>query len=79
MIRSEGAMRGMITGENLSDKKLLEKVLASPSMNGLDLCQKVTTSKSYSLTSNISKKSKFRIAIYDYGIKRNILREFLEI
>ena len=75
MIRSEGAMRGIITGENLSDKKLLEKVLASPSMNGLDLVKKVTTPKSYILK---SKKPKYRIAIYDYGIKKNILREFLK-
>jgi len=75
MIRSEGAMRGYITGENLSDKKLLEKVLASQSMNGLDLVKKVTTPKSYILK---SKKPKYRIAIYDYGIKKNILREFLK-
>lgn len=75
MIRSEGAMRGIISGENLSDKKLLEKVLSSPSMNGLDLVKNVTTPKSYTLK---SKRPKYRIAIYDYGIKKNILREFLK-
>ncbi|MBS1517030.1 MAG: glutamine-hydrolyzing carbamoyl-phosphate synthase small subunit [Bacteroidetes bacterium] len=75
MIRSEGAMRGLIADDKYDEKKLLEKVLASPSMSGLDLVKKVTVSGAYTLK---SKNPKFRIAVYDYGVKKNILREFLK-
>ncbi|MBK9333436.1 MAG: glutamine-hydrolyzing carbamoyl-phosphate synthase small subunit [Ignavibacteria bacterium] len=75
MIRSEGAMKGIISDDSSSDKNLLEKVLKSPSMSGLDLVKKVTTPNSYTLK---SKKPKYRIAVYDFGIKKNILREFLK-
>ena len=39
MIRSEGAMRGLITLEKLSDKKHMEKVLGSPKMDGARSCE----------------------------------------
>ncbi len=75
MIRSEGAMRGLITGEKLTDKKLLAKVLDSPKMDGLDLVKEVTTKKNYLVK---SKNPQYKIAVYDFGIKQNILREFLK-
>jgi len=75
MIRSEGAMRGLITNEKLSDKKLLEKVLSSPGMVGQDLVKCVSTDKNYIVK---SKNPKYKIALYDFGIKQNILREFLK-
>lgn len=82
MIRSEGAMRGMITGEDLPDNKLLEKVLASPKMSGQDLVKYVSSKKNYTLRSEISagkgKQAKYKIAVYDFGIKKNILKEFLK-
>ncbi|MDQ3022128.1 MAG: glutamine-hydrolyzing carbamoyl-phosphate synthase small subunit [Bacteroidota bacterium] len=75
MIRSDGAMRGMITNETQDDKKLLDKVLQSPVMNGLDLVKRVTTKKNYIVK---SQNPKSKIAVYDFGIKQNILREFLK-
>lgn len=75
MIRSEGAMRGLITKEKLSSKELLDKVRSSPDMNGLDLVKDVSAKKSYTLSSD---DPKYKIAFYDYGIKKNILREFLK-
>ena len=42
---------------------------------GLDLVKYVSTKKNYSLK---SKNPKYRIAFYDFGIKQNILREFLK-
>jgi len=74
MIRDKGSMRGMITSEKASDKKLVEKVKKTPEMNGLDLVQYVTTQESY-IERVINPK--YKIAVYDYGIKQNILREFL--
>lgn len=75
LIRSKGAMRGMITSDRSDDNKLLEKVLSSPSMSGLDLVKKVTTKKNYVLRSDNPKQ---KIAFYDFGMKQNILREFLK-
>ena len=75
MIRSEGAMRGLITKEKLSDKLLLEKVLASLKMEGLDLVKFVSTKNNYVIK---SESPKHKIAFYDFGIKQNILHEFLK-
>lgn len=75
MIRSEGAMRGLISGEKLSDKILLEKVFDSPKMDGLDLVKEVTVKNNYTVK---SKNPKHKIAVYDFGIKQNILKEFLK-
>lgn len=75
VIRGEGAMRGLITVENLSDKKLLEKVRETKQMTGLDLVKDVSVSESYVLK---SKNPLHKIAFYDFGIKKNILSEFLK-
>jgi carbamoyl-phosphate synthase small subunit len=85
MIRSVGAMRGIISTEDLDDKSLLDKVNRSPQMAGLDLASRVTTHKSYTwnevdktqfalpLTRPGSGK-KWNVVVYDYGTKHNILR-----
>lgn len=75
MIRSEGAMRGIITREKFSDKKLIEKVLGSPKMDGQDLVKYVSSKENYVLS---SANPKYKIAFYDFGIKHNILNEFLK-
>src|SRR5690606_24915728 len=75
MVRSEGAMRGMITGEKLSNEKLVEKVKELSPMAGQDLVKFVTSKESYELK---AANHKYRIAVYDFGIKQNILREFLK-
>lgn len=72
-VRSEGAMRGFITGENLTKSELEKRVRNIPKMAGSDLVKNVTVKKAY--TPETSGKGK-RIAIFDFGIKRNIIREF---
>lgn len=86
VIRDEGAMRGIISTIDLDDNSLKEKVLNSPKMKGLDLAKEVTTKKFYkwteksnsplSLKSNFSvdDSERYHVVVYDYGIKRNILR-----
>lgn len=86
VIRDEGAMRGIISSVDMDDESLKKKVLASPKMIGLDLAQEVTTAKTYywseksnsplSLKSNfnIDDTGSFHVVVYDFGIKRNILR-----
>jgi carbamoyl-phosphate synthase small subunit len=85
MIRSVGAMRGIISAEDLDDKSLLAKVKKSPQMAGLDLASRVTTLQSYKwdkvdktqfalpLAEAVSGK-KWNVVVYDYGVKQNILR-----
>ena len=86
MIRSVGAMRGIISATDLDDDSLLAKVKASPQMSGLDLASRVTTSKSYKwnevdktqfalpLIKQSVSGNKWNVVVYDYGVKQNILR-----
>ncbi|HEU4521867.1 MAG TPA: glutamine-hydrolyzing carbamoyl-phosphate synthase small subunit, partial [Thermoanaerobaculia bacterium] len=75
-IRSEGAMRGMITTEERPVEELLEQVRRAPSMSGLDLVHRVTTESAYPFTDvgENAPAPRFRVAVYDYGVKRDILR-----
>jgi carbamoyl-phosphate synthase small subunit len=47
MLRSEGAMRGILSTEDLPDNELLEATRHTPQMAGLDLTKGVTTKESY--------------------------------
>ena len=85
MIRSVGAMRGIISTAEGDDNNLLAKVQQSPHMSGLDLASRVTTAKSYiwdkvdttqfalPIAKTVSKKN-CNVVVYDYGVKQNILR-----
>jgi len=86
LIRTQGAMRGVLTTAPRDDEELRSKVEAVPSMAGLDLATKVTCSSPYVWESAGDDSfappplpvedpaRKFRVVAYDYGIKRNILR-----
>jgi carbamoyl-phosphate synthase small subunit len=74
-IRTRGAMNCIISSE-ITDVEELKKLLAKvPDMNGLELASKVSTEKAYELGNN---KSAIRIAVMDYGIKKNILNCMVE-
>jgi carbamoyl-phosphate synthase small subunit len=72
IVRSEGAMRCYITNENLSVQDVMKRIRNIPTMTGTDLAGKVTVTKRYELHG----KNRFRVAVYDFGIKKNIIREF---
>ncbi len=74
-IRTEGAMRGMITTETRDVAELLAEVRRAPSMNGLDLVHRVTTAKQYAFEPAGPSADRKRVAVYDYGVKRDILRQ----
>ncbi len=85
MIRSVGAMRGIISTLGESDDVLLEKVKRSQQMVGWDLAKVVTTREPYEWNKvdttpyalaplRSSAERKWKIAVYDYGVKFNILR-----
>ncbi|MBK5260671.1 MAG: glutamine-hydrolyzing carbamoyl-phosphate synthase small subunit [Thermoanaerobaculia bacterium] len=79
-IRNQGAMRGMITTSDRSHEDLLAEVRRAPSMNGLDLVQRVTTKEKFVFpyVAPASRPSTARIAVYDYGVKRDILRQLAQ-
>lgn len=74
-IRSEGAMRGMITTESRTLDELLGEIRQAPSMSGLDLVQRVTALRPYPFEENAA--SRRRVAVYDFGVKRDILRQLV--
>jgi carbamoyl-phosphate synthase small subunit len=71
-LRNQGVMRGGIFPDQASFKKeMLDEVLSIPPMAGLDLASKVSTKKSYRYSTT---EKKYKIAVLDYGVKKNILR-----
>ena len=73
-IRSKGAMNCIISSEELDVDKLKEKLKTVPNMEGLELASKVSTKEKYSLG---DKDAKYKVAVMDFGTKRNILRNFV--
>jgi len=82
-IRERGAMRCGVSTEDLDAASLLERVLAKPGMEGADLAKDVSTSEPYEArelvgpTSNVRGRV-LRVAAYDFGLNRNILRRLAE-
>lgn len=83
VLRTQGAMRCIITTSNESDEEILARVQEVPSMNGLDLCPLVTTEQPYVYSHKRSEgdmleenpyPKKWNVAALDFGIKHNILR-----
>lgn len=66
-IRSKGAMNAIISSTEM-DMSILQKKLAKvPSMEGLELSSKVSTSKVYEYGSS---KSHMKVAVLDLGVKK---------
>ena len=74
-IRSKGAMNCIISSEILDTEVLKKKLQEIPDMSGLELASIVSTEKSYELG---DPSSPVRIAVMDYGVKRNILTCMVE-
>ncbi|MFN0159072.1 MAG: glutamine-hydrolyzing carbamoyl-phosphate synthase small subunit [Bacteroidota bacterium] len=90
MIRTEGAMRGVLSTTDMDDASLLKRVGQSPKMDGLNLASVVSCKEPYewdeidstpfalqTLTGAGANGRRFNVVAYDYGIKRNILRRLV--
>ena len=74
-VRTQGAMNCIVSSET-DDLKILQKQLdAVPSMAGLELASVVSTTEAYYLG---DPKSKTRVAVLDFGVKKNILNCLVE-
>jgi carbamoyl-phosphate synthase small subunit len=69
-VRRQGAMNCIISSNNIDIDKLKEELAKVPSMAGLELASVVSTNEPYFLG---NPESKIRIAVLDFGVKRNIL------
>lgn len=74
-IRAKGAMNCLISTSELDVNKLRSICKDIPSMDGLELASKVTTKETYNMG---SPSSELKIAVLDFGTKKNILRCFAD-
>ncbi len=74
-VRNKGAMNAVISSENKTVEELLEVIKNVPCMEGLELSSKVSTPETYFMGSEGASK---RVAVLDFGVKKNILRSLVE-
>jgi carbamoyl-phosphate synthase small subunit len=87
-IRDKGAQTGIISSVDLDPESLIEKALKAPSIVGRDLVREVTCKEPYhwsegpwDLADGYTKEvppARYKVVAYDFGIKRNILRNLVE-
>ncbi len=78
-IRTAGAMRGIIAAGDYNPIELVKEAQAAPMLEGRDLVSQVSTTEKYIFAEpcywiNEEKNKKYNVAVYDYGVKKNILR-----
>ncbi len=87
-LRTRGVMRGMLSSNGGDPKELVEQARGIPSMAGLDLATRVSTSSAYQWEKGVQgcspselvgrpAEARCHVVAYDYGIKRNILRRLV--
>ncbi|MDO8368405.1 MAG: glutamine-hydrolyzing carbamoyl-phosphate synthase small subunit [Saprospiraceae bacterium] len=74
-IRERGAMNCIISSETDDLEELRRRLAVTPSMEGLELSSSVSTRESYFIG---NPEAKHRVAVMDFGVKKNILRCFDE-
>jgi len=75
-IRDKGAMNSLIACETGKSIEELKEILSkAPKMDGLELASTVSTKEVYGLGED---SATFKVAVMDYGTKKNILRCFVE-
>ncbi|MSQ77655.1 MAG: carbamoyl-phosphate synthase small subunit [Nitrospiraceae bacterium] len=91
-LRETGSQQGIISHVDLDHRRATEKARTAPSIVGRDLAAEVTCGKSYEWTegsgswtpvTNGQQPNKpvrrFNIVVYDFGVKRNILRRLVDV
>ncbi len=87
MIRTFGAMRGILSTADMDDQRLMMKVKGAPEMTGLDLTRVVSCKEPYKwdevdrtpfllkpIANGKTNGKRFKVIAYDCGIKQNIMR-----
>jgi len=82
-LRASGAMRAGVSTQDLDPGSLVERVRAEPGMEGADLAAGASCPKPYEGRDVVGPPAAvpggtLRVAAYDFGLKRNILRLLAE-
>jgi carbamoyl-phosphate synthase small subunit len=87
-LRLNGALKGcIVAGENIDEKEAIAKAQGFAGLKNMDLAKVVSTTESYHFNQGsydlktsdfIKTESKFKVAVYDYGVKKNILRMLVD-
>ena len=72
-IRTQGAMRGVISSLDLDPESLIARVRQSPQMEGLNLVQEVSPRRT--ITRSQQTNEHFHVVVVDAGTKRGIIRD----
>ncbi len=89
-IRTVGAQTGIISSIDTDPESLIAKARLAPSIVGRDLVQEVTCKEPYQTTEGLWELGKgyadcaksealYKVVAYDFGIKRNILRNLTSL
>lgn len=77
-LRDYGSQQGVISTEDFDVSRLTKKIESSPGLVGIDLVKSVTCNESYEwkdFGADADKVKRFRVVVYDCGVKYNILRK----
>lgn len=86
-IRTAGALKGVVSTEDLDPKSLIQKAKNSPGLVGRDLVREVTCGEPYGWKDNkpapgsnfsTAAAGKYKVVAYDFGLKYNQLRLLTE-
>jgi len=87
ILREQGAQSGCLMAGRIDEAEALAKARAFPGLAGMDLAKVVTTTRAYEWTEGgwqpgagyrKPERLRLRVAAYDYGVKRNILRMLVD-
>jgi carbamoyl-phosphate synthase small subunit len=88
ILRDKGAQNGCIIAGSTDEKAALAQAQVYPGLKGMDLAKVVTTTAPYvwtrgawQLKTNAETEltdARFHVVVYDFGIKRNILRMLVD-
>lgn len=82
LLRERGALSGCLA-TGLDEKEALERARAFPGLVGMDLTESVSTPSAYDWNephwgmNRLMESTHFRVVVYDFGVKRNILRSLV--
>lgn len=85
MLRDEGALNACLMAGSVSPDEALAEARRFPGLLGMDLARDVTTARAYSWnegtwpSSRPSSAGRFHVVVYDFGVKRNILRLLVDV
>jgi carbamoyl-phosphate synthase small subunit len=77
-VRDLGAMRGVLTSERSDVGQLVKEVREFPPMAGRALVDEVTCRTAYQVPSSGESEISGHLAVYDFGVKANILRSLAD-